>query len=163
MTNGCPSIIAGERCGKIKSIVPIYFFDPTNPGKVISALNCQLHRNGVIEPYLKIYKDLQKTIQIAKGDKEKKRRKARSYEIYDDPDVIDKFDLVIRDRRKHTTEICRDPSCNKHLDALIYTAISFGQNGRVAHELRFHKDCWILLQRKLGLFEMLTAQTKLVP
>jgi len=161
--NGCPSMVAGERCGQTKYITPIYFFDPTQIGKVISAMNCQRHRDGVIAPYLKIYKDLQWKIQIAKGDKQKRKRKGQSFEIYYDPNVIDKYDSLMGDRRNHTTEICRDLDCNKRLDAIIYTAISFGQNGRIAHELRFHRDCWILLQKKLGLFEMPTAQQTLIP
>lgn len=149
---GCNAIVTGGgKCAKKKQLTHIVFSDPIKK-TCETILLCQEHRDNIIRPYLKRYNQLVNDIEVAKGRKNKKQRFARHYEFVDDPNVSDELKKAYDERHRHTFYECRNPLCDisTKLSNVVYTAVSFGQDGRMAHVLYFHNECFEELKRKCG-------------
>lgn len=147
----CEAVLGyNKKCKSEKGITPTHCFDPEHPIDVITIINCNECSNAILTPYLQSYLEIQDKISALEQQRKENKIQSRYYEMNSVPNISEELSSLYKKRRILTTDICRDPYCSKPLDKKVYTAFPFGQDGRVRHELRFHKGCWQKFQWKLG-------------
>jgi len=148
------------RCEKKETLTPILFYDPiTFSVEVLTP--CNQHSNNILRPYFKPYLDIQKKIREVRGQIEKSKIYARTYEIT--PANLDQtLEILHVERNNISKQFCIEPLCQKPLDKTVYPVVPIGQDGKVRHFMYFHKNCAETLKHKLGQFLILNqTQTTL--
>lgn len=145
-------------CGSKSQLTFNHFVDPHHPEKTEVSILCQIHRDEIVRPMTRPYELKGNDIKVEQSKIKKDTKRLSAMEINYVPDARERMEKLYQERHTITFDSCRDLLCNdegnrhKPLNpSSIYTLLSFGQNGRLAHWFYFHEDCWKRMKRVFGL------------
>jgi len=145
-------------CNSKNRLTTNYFIDPNNPEKQEISILCQIHRDEILRAILRPYMIKVNEIEVEKSNMKKKTKRSAQYEIVFDPQIRDRIDTLYKEKNKISFDSCRDLLCNgegeHHLSLdynSVFSLLSYGIGGKLAHCFYFHKTCWDRTKRIFGL------------